>query len=89
MHITLNQLLIGLLMAGIGIAGVKYTFPIMNFTGSLDWIERYTGQGSTYLILKLFFLFTAIFGILYASGFGGSVIEFIFSPLKRVFQPGT
>jgi hypothetical protein len=84
---NLSHLIIGLLMAVIGGAGVKYTYPIMNFTGRLDWVERATGQGSTYLVLKLFFLAVALFGITYATGLGDNVLNWMFSPLRSIFKP--
>ena len=86
MELNFSHILIGLVAAAIGVAGVVYTFPIMNFTGRLDWLEEYTGQGSTYLIYKLFFLSIAIFGILYATGFGDDFLMWLFSPLRGLFQ---
>jgi hypothetical protein len=88
MHFTLSQIIIGILMTGAGLAGVKYTLPVLNFTGNLYWIERYTGTGSTFLILKLFFLLMAVVGILTATGLIGPVVLWVFSPLKSVFHPG-
>ncbi len=86
---SLSHLLIGLVMAAVGIAGVKWTYPIMNFTGRQDWIERFTGQGTTYLVLKMFFLFVLLFGILYATGLGDNVLNWALSPLRHVFAPSS
>jgi hypothetical protein len=87
MEISLSSILIGLLALGIGLAGVVYTFPIMNFTGRQEWLERYTGQGTTYFVYKFFFLAVALFGILYATGFGDDFLMWLLSPLQGVFQP--
>jgi hypothetical protein len=84
---SLSHLLIGLLLAGIGGLGVVYTYPIMNFTGRQDWIERITGQGTTYFVMKMFFLAVALFGITYATGLGDNVLNWIFSPLRGIFTP--
>jgi hypothetical protein len=84
---NLAHVLIGLIMIVGGIAMVKYTFQLTNITGRQDWLERYTGSGSTYGIYKLFGVFIVIVGILFATGFGTGVIDFIFSPLKSVFHP--
>jgi hypothetical protein len=87
MNFTLANFFWGLLAAGVGVLGVKYTFQVVGITGRQDWLERYTGQGTTYFMFKMFFLLIAIGGILFASGFGGGVMNFIFSPLRHIFQP--
>jgi len=84
---NLSHVLIGLAMMVGGIAMIKYTFQLANITGSQDWIERFTGSGTTYGIYKLFGVFIVIVGVLFATGFGNNVIAFIFSPLKSVFRP--
>jgi hypothetical protein len=82
---TVNGLLIGLSMAAIGILGVKYTFWIHNQTGAIGFIERYAGSGSTYGVLKIFFALLVIVGIIWATGFGGNVMSFLFSPFLSLF----
>ena len=84
---NLGHILIGLFMVGAGILFVKYTFRIVGMTGNQDWLERYTGSGSTYGIFKLFGVFLVIIGVLFATGFGNNVLDFLFSPLKSVFHP--
>jgi hypothetical protein len=84
---SFSHLLYGLIAAGIGVAGVKYSFQVVSFTGRQDWIEKYTGQGSTYLVLKILSIFLIMGGILFASGFGNNFMEFIFTPLRNVFSP--
>jgi hypothetical protein len=87
MELNLGNIFIGLLAAGLGVLGVVYTFPIMNFTGRQQWLEKYTGQGTTYFVYKIVFLALALFGILYATGFGDDFLMWLLSPLKSVFQP--
>lgn len=85
---SLSNLLIGLIMIGLGVLGVKYTFWLHNVTGAQDWLERYTGSGSTYGIYKILSVILVLLGILYATGFGENVVEFFFSPLLNLFSPG-
>ena len=84
---TLSGILIGLAMVAIGILGVKYTFWIHNQTGPIDFIERYTGSGSTYGIYKILFTLLVIVGIIWATGFGHNVMNFLFSPFLNLFIP--
>ncbi|HEX3082798.1 MAG TPA: hypothetical protein VHQ86_06155 [Candidatus Saccharimonadia bacterium] len=84
---SFSHLIIGLVMMGLGILGVKYTFWIHNLTGPQQWLERYTGSGSTYGVYKIFFALLVCVGILFASGFGDNVMGFLFSPFTRLFHP--
>lgn len=84
---SLQNVLIGLVMTMLGALMVKYTFWLVNTTGPQDWIERYTGGGSTYGIYKIFGVILAIIGLMIATGLGNNVMEFLFSPLKSLFAP--
>lgn len=81
------HLLIGLSMAGLGVVGVKWTYPIMNATGRQFWLEKYTGSGSTYGVYKIGSVLLIMFGILVATGFGDAVMNFLLSPLYHIFAP--
>ncbi|HVQ43494.1 MAG TPA: hypothetical protein VMT30_00825 [Candidatus Saccharimonadia bacterium] len=85
---TLSGLLIGLSMVALGILGIKFTFWIHNVTGPLDFLERYTGSGSTYGIYKILSVLLVMIGIIWATGFGHNVMDFIFSPFVNLFRPG-
>lgn len=74
-------------MTVLGVVAVKYTFNLVNITGSQDWLEQFTGPGSTYGMYKIFGVLLVIVGVLVATGFGAPVMNFIFSPLKHVFSP--
>ena len=84
---SFSSFLIGLAMTVLGVGMVKYTFQVMNFTGRQDWIERYAGSGSTYGVFKIFGVALVIGGILFATGFGNDVLNFILSPLLNAFRP--
>ena len=83
---SFTNLLIGLGLISAGILGVKYTFQIANFTGPQDWLERFTGSGSTYGIYKILAVLVALSGLLTATGFGDNLISLLLSPLKGLFS---
>ena len=82
---TFKGLFIGIAMMALGVLGVKYTFWLHNVTGPQNWLERYTGSGSTYGIYKILSTLLVITGILVATGFGNNVMSFIFSPFLNLF----
>ncbi len=82
---TFSHFFIGLTMVAIGVIGVKFTFQIVNLTGPQDWLERFTGPGSTYGIFKIFGVLLAIAGLIFATGYGWELMNFLFSPLKGLF----
>ena len=84
---SLSHILIGLGMVAAGVALTKYSFQIMNFTGQQDWIDRIAGPGNTNGVYKLFGVVLVLAGLLFATGFGNNLMDFIFSPLRRIFTP--
>jgi hypothetical protein len=86
---SFSHLLIGIGLVVAGILMVKYTFAIMNMTGRQEWIEKYTGGGTTYSIFKLFGIVLVLVGLLFATGFGNNLMDFLFSPLVHILQPGS
>jgi hypothetical protein len=84
---SLRNLIIGLVMAGLGVAMVKYTFQLVNITGTQGWLERYTGSGSTYGIYKIVGVLVALIGLILASGLGNAFMDTLFSPLRSIFHP--
>lgn len=84
---TINGLLIGAAMIALGVLGVKYAFWIHNMTGPQEWMERYTGSGSTVGMYKIISTLLIIVGVLWATGFGHNVMDFVFSPIKSLFHP--
>ncbi len=94
MDISLNSVLIGGAMVIAGVLFVRFTFKIANFTGRQDWLEHYTGSGTTYGIYKIFGVLLVIVGFMVASGFGNDVLGWLLSPFHSAFhglggqQPG-
>jgi hypothetical protein len=84
---SLSHLLIGLTMMVLGVVLVKWSFQISNITGSQEWIERFVGAGMTNGVYKIFGVLLVITGVLFATGFGGSLMNFLFSPLRHFFNP--
>jgi len=41
------------ILLGLGIALIRYAFPIVRTLGQMDWAERYLGSGGTYTAWKL------------------------------------
>jgi hypothetical protein len=77
MQFSVTQLLIGIVIAGIGVAFVKWTMVFANFSGNTV---------KTYGWFKIGGVAAVILGILVATGFGQNVISFLFSPFLHVFQ---
>lgn len=66
---------------------VKYSFQLLNMTGPQDWIERFTGGGSTNGMYKIIGVVLALIGIMVATGLGDNVMSFFFSPFAKFFFP--
>lgn len=81
----ISRIFFGLLAIGLGIAGLKYNFQIVNGGNRLEWFERNLGAGSTYLVYKIGALLLVIGGILYVTGFGPGVVSWLLSPLNALF----
>ncbi len=72
-------------MVALGILGVKYAFWIHNMTGPQEWLEQFTGAGTTAGLYKIFFSVLILVGILWATGFARDLMQFIFSPFISLF----
>ena len=84
---TWSGLFIGITMVGLGVLGVKYSFWIHNQTGPLEFVEKYTGSGTSVLIYKLFFTAVIVVGFIWATGLSRNFMEFMLSPLISLFHP--
>jgi hypothetical protein len=81
-----NNLLIGLAMVVFGVLAVKYTFWLRNTTGPQEWLERYTGSGSTYGMYKIFGVILILFGFMTATGLADPVMRWLLSPFLNIFK---
>jgi len=78
---------IGILVTALGAVALRYNYQLVGITGRQDWIENKLGAGSTYWVFKLLALTVVVGGVLYATGFGNSVFNFLLSPLRGLFAP--
>ena len=62
------NLLIGLLVIGLGVVILRYIRPAYEFVGSWAWAERFFGIGGTITALKLLAILFIVFGALYMLG---------------------
>lgn len=83
---SVSHLIIGLVMAGLGVAMVKFSFKLLTITGQQDWLEKYTGAGSTNGMYKLFGVALILLGLLFGTGFGNDVMNFLLSPFSGIFK---
>ena len=86
--ITLSGIITGLALVAVGFLCLRYTWQLMNFTGSQDWIESKLGSGSTYGTYKVFALLIVVIGILETVGLLHGVLNWLFTPLRGLFPQG-
>ena len=76
----------GIVVVGLGLAGIKYNGPIVHMFGQNNWFERKLGQGATFLIYQFLAILVILFGFLMMFSFHDDVLDIIFSPLRDLFQ---
>lgn len=79
------RILLGLIAIVVGTIGLRYNFAVTNTFPRLEFFERNLGAGSSYGIYKIICLALVIGGILYMTGFGGSIITWLLSPIANIF----
>ena len=65
---------------------VRFAYSIRNFTGSQDWLEQYTGAGTTTGMYKLFGVLLAIVGLLIMTGLGTPILKTLLEPIAGMFN---
>jgi len=80
------QIVYGLLAIVAGIVMLKFNYQLVGLTGRQDWIESKLGAGTTYLVYKILAVVVVFIGILVATGLGTPFGNWLFSPLKHVFN---
>ena len=81
----IQRIIFGVIAIVLGVVTLKYNYAIVNNTSRLDFIESKLGAGSTYLVYKLLSLILVIGGILYITGWGVGVAQWLVSPLTNLF----
>ena len=79
----IQQILLGLVAIGLGVAALKYNYQLVNFTGNVGFAERYLGGGGTYAFYKLIAIVMVIGGLLYATGLGEPVLRWLLAPIAQ------
>ena len=80
-----QQIILGLLATALGVVSLKYNYQLVGFTGSIGFVERYLGAGSTYFFLKMLSVILVIGGLLYMTGLGAPVLTWLLTPLANLF----
>lgn len=81
----ISRIFFGLLAIVIGTLGLRYNFAMTNTFPRLEFFERNLGAGSSYGIYKLLCLLLVVGGILFMTGFGPGVVNWLLSPLNALF----
>ena len=87
--ITLNGIGGGLALIVGGTLMVKFSYQLRNITGPQDWMEKYTGAGTTDSMYKVVGVFVVLGGILWFTGLSGGFFEWLLAPLVNALKPGS
>jgi hypothetical protein len=80
-----EHFIIGLMLVAAGVFTLKFNYQLVGYTGSIGFVERYLGGGSTYIFLKLLSVLVCIGGFMYAFGLWDPVARWLLSPLATFF----
>lgn len=78
----MDRILVGLLGIPLGVLIIIYRYQIKQFTGDMDFAEKYLGYGGTYTFLILLGILVSVFATMYAFG---TLQELMQSTLGRFF----
>jgi len=83
-----GQILLGLIII---VSGVMILIKNYQVTNSLPFrsLEQRLGPGSSYLIWKVISLLMIFAGLTVMFGFGGTVVEWLLSPLTHLVSPSS
>lgn len=79
------RIIIGLIAIVLGTAGLKYNFALSNTMPRLQFFENTLGAGSSYGIYKILSVALVLGGILYMTGFGPAILNWLIAPLVGLF----
>ncbi len=85
----MENLVVGIIMAGIGFLMLKFTLWFVTNFGRIDWFERHLRTwGGTFLFYKLIGIMLSFFGILHMVGLLEPFLTWILgSTFGPVFSP--
>lgn len=83
----ISQIFLGGLAVAAGTAAVKWNYQLANFTGSIGFVEKYLGAGSTYAFFKMLGVAVIIGGFLYMTGLHTPVLDWLLAPVASFFRP--
>jgi len=81
-----SNFLFGLFVIAIGVGLLRFNFKLTNSFSRSNWFERNLGSGSTYIVFQLVAVLAVILGVLIMFGLGDNVMEWIFSPIRGIFN---
>jgi len=81
---VLMNILLGLLFLGLGIAMVVFAQQIWNFTGAIDFVEKYM-PGNTKAFIQLVGVVIVILSLFFITGLGSTITGPIGDTLGKLF----
>lgn len=82
-----GQVLIGLIMIGVGVLLLKNNYQVANNL-RISFAEQHMGSGGSYLLWKILSVVLIIAGLTVMFGFYDNVLGWILSPLTNAVNPG-
>jgi hypothetical protein len=82
-----GQILIGLILVGVGILLLKNNYQVANNL-RISFAEQHMGSGGSYLLWKIIAVVVVIAGITVAFGLHDNFLAWIFSPLTNAIGGG-
>jgi len=81
----IQRIVYGFIAVALGVVSLKYNYQLVNNTVRLDFIESKLGSGSTYLVYKILSVALVLGGLLYLTGFGPTVLDWLVAPIANAF----
>jgi len=81
----IQHFLLGLFLLAAGVVSLKFNYQLVGITGSISWVEKYLGGGSTYFFFKMLSIIACIVGSLYMTGLATPFFDWLLSPLAVFF----
>ncbi len=83
---VLQHIFYGLILVALGVVTLRFNFQIVQNTTRLAWFEEHLGAGSTFLVYKIGSVGMVLFGILLMTGLSGAFLDWLFSPVRSLFN---